>query len=390
MDEGTIIAWRKAPGDWVDKGEVLMEVMTDKATFEVEADRSGYLRETVARLEDAVRVGETVAWLSDSRDEPLDLDTAQDETLKVEAPSDHHPIESPGLVFESTHRGDTLRVSPRARRLLEKYGLGAEEVAKTIASQTIEAADVEEYVRSFAVRGDEKATASQIVKVTGMRKIIADRMVQAVTVPQVTLHAHSVVDSLLSRHRNLKRYASYRDVSLTDWIIKAAASVLVKRPDINARYHEDSIESLSSVNIGVAMDAPYGLTVPVLHQVETLSLVEIAAERHRLADLVQGRRLGVEDLQSGSFTISNMGSYGVDYFNPLLNVPEVAILGVGRLQSQIAEADGRLSGQLWLPLSLTFDHRAVDGGPAATFLHDICELLATPPQSWTIDIEGGE
>jgi pyruvate dehydrogenase E2 component (dihydrolipoamide acetyltransferase) len=390
MDEGTIIAWRKAPGDWVDKSEVLMEVMTDKATFEVEAGRSGYLRATVVGLEDSIRVGETVAWVSDSPDEPLELDSHPVQAVEIETVPVTNGSESAGRVPDSMNRTGALRVSPRARRLLDQYGVSAEEVARFVANQTIEASDVEDYVRSRTASGGALATTSQMVKVTGMRKIIADRMTRAATVPQVTLHSHSVVDTLLSRHRNLKQYAAYRAVTLTDWIIKAAATILVDRPDINARYNEDSIESLSVVNIGLAMDAPYGLTVPVLHRVETLDLVEIASERRRLTDMVQERHLGVEDLHSGSFTISNLGTYGIDQFGPLLNLPEVAILGVGRLQPLVIEVEGRIVGQSRLPLSLTFDHRAVDGGPAATFLNDICQLLADPPQSWTLDTEGGE
>ncbi|MCY0879973.1 MAG: dihydrolipoamide acetyltransferase family protein [Firmicutes bacterium] len=387
MDEGTIVAWHKRPGDWVDKGDVLMEVMTDKATFEVEAKDSGYLRTILAGVDNVVPVGEVIAWLADTMDEPVD----EEEVQSASSHASFRPSEeSSQAVLASESRGNladaralsAIRVSPRARRLLNQHGLSLEEVAQQFSGDILEASDVEAFLRAREERATESGhnVGQQTIKVEGLRKIIADRMTQAAQIPQVTLYADTSVETLMGRHRLLK--VRYAEITLSDWIVKAVATILVKRPDVNARYEGTHIESYQSANVGLAVDTPHGLMVPVIHHAETLTLAEIARERRRLIELAQARRLGSGELSMGTFTVSNLGNYGIDRFDPIVNVPEVAILGVGRLKSVVVLKPHGFLVEQQLPLSLTFDHRALDGGPAATFLNEVCRLLAEPPEDW--------
>ncbi len=379
MDEGTIVAWHKRPGEWVAKGDVLMEVMTDKATFEVEAKDAGYLRTVLAEVDAVVPVGQVVAWLADTLEEPVGEEHSQSSAPHGER------AESPAVVPEPSDAesreprpSSPIRVSPRARRLLDQHGLTVEEVAQNFQGAILEASDVEAFLA--ARQSTEETEMVQSIKVEGLRKVIAERMSQAAAIPQVTLYAASALDALLARHRALK--VDDPELTLSDWIVKAVATILVKRPDVNARYLGTHIESHQSAHVGLAVDTPYGLMVPVIRRVETLSLREIARERRRLIELAESRRLGSDELGGGTFTVSNLGNHGIDQFGPLLNVPEVAIMGVGRLKPVVvAKANGFFVEQ-HLPLSLTFDHRALDGGPAATFLDEVCRLLSAPPEEW--------
>lgn len=382
MDEGSIVAWRKGTGDAVAQGEVLFEVMTDKATFEVEAAQAGYVRAILVKPDQTVAVGETVAWLTDTADEAFEVtsDTPQTPPVQEEAAGAGEPASPRSSDKRFGSHG--VRVSPKARRLLEQHQIPVELIAAHIPGRPIEAADVEAYLQETAESQGTATPPSTVIPLSGMRTTIARRMTKTTEVPQVTLHAHSVVDRLLDRHRQVKERSGLGQVTLTDWVIKAAATALGRHPTLNAWFRDNAIEQFAVVNVGMAVDTTAGLVVPVIRDVKRLTLGQIATERIRLKELALAGRLAVRDVSDGTFTVSNLGGYGVESFTPLLNLPEVGILGVGRIVSTVAADGGRLYSEQRLALSLTFDHRAVDGGPAAAFLAEISQLLSDLPPGW--------
>ncbi|MDA8206287.1 MAG: dihydrolipoamide acetyltransferase family protein [Thermaerobacter sp.] len=385
MDEGSIVSWHKSVGDSVAKGEVLFEVMTDKATFEVEAARQGYLRSLVARVDDIVPVGKTVAWLTDTADEPFEEAENADDQAKDQQTSTAPGVIPPHSNGSSLTSGTAVRVSPRARRLLEQHGIAVEAVAAVVPGKPIEASDIEAYLKTQTVDEDSLPVAvdsGRLVPLAGMRATIARRMAQTLEVPQVTLHAHSVVDRMLELHRRVKERPGHSAISLTDWIVKAVSITLGGHPKMNAWFETGGIRQFSHVNVGLAVDTPAGLMVPVIRHADGLTLVEIAEQRVHLRDRALAGRLQPKDFGDGTFTVSNLGGYGVETFTPLLNLPEVGLLGVGRVTTTVVSDGTQFYSEQRIALSLTFDHRAVDGGPAAQFLNEVSHLLMDPSESW--------
>lgn len=385
MDEGTVVSWRKDLGHSVKKGEVLFEVMTDKATFEVEATQGGYLRSIVAQVEDMVPVGRIVAWMTDTPDEPFGENDDVDDQVQGGVTNRFPVMNSSGIRVPEIDKA--VRVSPRARRLLDQHCITIEAVAAFMPGKLIEVSDVEAYLKSqkdhHAVIEPVQGDSGRLVTLSGMRATIARRMAKASEVPQVTLHTHCAVDRMLELHRRAKDRPDHAAVSLTDWIVKAVVVALGRHPDMNAWFEAAGIRRFARVNVGLAIDTPMGLVVPVIRKADGLTLVEIAEQRVRLRNLASAGRLQPTDYGDGTFTVSNLGGYGVDTFTPLLNLPEVGILGVGQLATAVVPDGGSgFKSEQRLALSVTFDHRAVDGGPAAKFLNDVGHLLIHPQEDW--------
>lgn len=385
MDQGTIVSWRKSVGEPIAKGDVLLEVMTDKATFEVEATQQGFLRLIVCQVDDTAPVGKTLAWITDKLDEPFDIEEPNadlDERLPANQGSEGKPSEAPAAGVTP------VRVSPRARRLLAQHGIPVETLAPRVPGRPIETSDVEAFLKTMQgdMADDSKAVeveSSRWIPLAGMRLTIARRMEQAAEVPQVTLHAHTVVDRLLQRHRRIKEHPRRDAVSLTDWIVKAVSTTLGSHPEMNCWFEPGGIRQFSHVNVGLAVDTPVGLVVVVIRHADVLTLEEIAEQRVDLRDRALSGRLRPVDLSGGTFTVSNLGGYGVETFSPLLNLPQVGILGVGSVAKTVVDDGTHFYSEQHMALSLTFDHRAVDGGPAARFLYEVGRQLMDPPDNWT-------
>lgn len=381
MDEGTVVQWLKYPGDHFDRGDVLLEVMTDKATFEIEAQFSGYMRTIVIESNQSISVGGVLAWAADTLQEPLqeplneEIDDAnpKPEQISVETTRNNPSTIANG---EPVERRGKIRLSPRARKLAQHYQIADDILLARFAENVvIEARDIESL---FAEQEGRTASQKTTIPLTGMRAIIAQRMAHAVTIPQVTLHSYCFVDELLTLHQRYASLPEYVGISLTDWIIKTTATVLAQRPDVNARLQNNVVERWETVNVGIAIDIPEGLVVPVISHANTRTLADIARERKKLKELARLQRLRPSDFENGTFTISNLGTRDIDAFNPLLNPPEVAILGVGRISPVLVAEGLQVTTKKRLVLSLTFDHRAMDGAPAADFLKEVCQLLQTP------------
>jgi pyruvate dehydrogenase E2 component (dihydrolipoamide acetyltransferase) len=356
MEEGTVLRWRKQEGEAVAKGEVLLEIETDKTSMEVEAEADGVLLRILAREGQVVPVTQTIAWIGRPGEE---LGAA------VGEPSPPSPGKAPA--------------TPAARRQAALQGLSLSELS---GSGPLGAVRLRDLPGPGAGPVEPPAAASQPPAagqpLQGRRKAIADKMVRSWQVPSPTLLARVDVTEL-ERIRHGFNAAGDLHIGVTDMVIKAAAAALREHPLLNCTLEGGRIVPHQEVNIGLAVALEDGLAVPVLHGADRLSLRRISEAARELAARARERRLGGEQSGGGTFTVSNLGMYGITAFTPLLNVPECAILGVGAIQ-EVPRFDEhkQVVARQELELSLTHDHRVIDGAPAALFLRSVRRLLENP------------
>lgn len=279
-------------------------------------------------------------------------------------------------------------ISPRAARTAARLGVDWTRLPGTGAQGRIRERDVLAVADNTVARPFTTSAAAHTIPMTPLRRTIANRMVASLqqTAP-VTLTAQIEVTSLIEFREQLKRSGESLIPSITDAFVKLVAIALKEHPTLNARWRDDAIELLDEVHIGIAVDTNDGLLVPVVRDAHRQSLFEIARQSRELIEKTRARRLTTHDLQGGTFTITNLGSLGIDAFTPIINFPETAILGLGRIQPRSAFAledsapQPRSPNQQVMMLSLTFDHRVLDGAPAARFLQTLARLVATDSQS---------
>lgn len=429
MEEGTIVKWFKKEGEPVAAGEVFLEVMTDKVNMEVEAPASGVLRKIIAPEGAVIPVNQPVAIIAEADE---DISTLATGSPAVSPPSDHSggeltppepadrsavsespsapgsikaspaalhaareaginladvPGTGPGgrIIREDVQEFLKVRATPLAKRIAAEAGLPLEGTAGSGVSGRITRQDVARALSAESgLAGARVANSNEPKRIplTGIRKVVAERMSQsAQTAPHVTLTTEAVVDGLVTLRSQLlpeiEKSAGVR-LTYTDIMVKAVAKALTEFPEINATLREGYIELLPQVNIGLAVAVDDGLMVPVIRDANYLSLSDISQAARDLAERARTRRLKPDELSGGTFTISNLGMYEIDAFTPIINPPETAILGVGRIREKPVVVDGQVVVRPTMWLSLSFDHRVVDGAPAARFLKRVKDLIEKP------------
>ena len=427
QETGKLLRWIKAPGDTVKKGEPIAEVETDKVTIELEAPAAGVLRDVTAQEGDVVPVGHTIAIIAAAGE-------ALSSTLspRGRGPGGEGPAgEGPG--------GDLrVKASPLARRIAEEHGVDLARVKA--ASGKIEKADVLAYVESRKmVAAPTNGSAGRLVAASPQaRRLAAERGIDLrslkgsgpggavltmdlplTAAPLTTAPLTTAPLTLPSPHRgegevgtvwrimaermtaswttaphfylvrevNVTRLAAWLSkarkqtgahITYTDLLVKLVAATLAQHPRVAVSWKDGRLERHADVNIGLAVALDDGLVVPVLHKADTLGLKEIAARREDLVSRAQAGKLRPADIQGGVFTISNLGMYGVDAFNAIVNPPQAAILAVGRIADRVVPVDGRPAVQPTIVLTLSCDHRALDGARGAQFLGALADLVEEP------------
>jgi len=388
MESGTIVKWLKAEGDTVQKGEPLYELDTDKVTQEVEAEADGVLLK-IAVAEGEVAVGRTIGFIGAEGEvvevaaaapSAPELTPSPSDKLSQGAPETSAP---PAPVASSTANG-RIKASPLARRIARERGVDLASVHGTGPDGRIVAEDVERAGVGAAAAPAPAAAApvpaGEVERrpLSNVRRTIARRLTEAWTVPafQLTVDIEmSRADELVHKQRELNPGIR---ITVTDLLTKVCAAALMRHRDMNVRFGEDELLVYPTADVGIAVAAPQGLVVPVVRSAERLTLAEIAGVRGDLVSRAREARLRTEDLGGGTFTISNLGMFGIDQFVAVLNPPQASILAVGRTRDQVVPQDGEL---LVLPLmtaTLTCDHRAVDGATGAEFLGTIKSFLEDP------------
>ncbi len=375
MEEGTVINWLKQPGDPVTRGEPLAEVESDKVVFTIEAPATGLLLQVLVPSDGVAKVGQALGYIGQAGES---VSEGEASPPAMAAPSPTVTTGAPESAAAPTNERPSTqrtRVSPLARRLAQEHGLDPEQLTGTGPAGSVTQEDV---LAAVAVRTTTAATPATAPPVAERRPLRAMRRTIAQRMTQSWQQAPHVTEMMEVDMAAADAYRNAHGLSYTDLIVAAAARGLGEHPNLNAALVGDTVEIYAAVNIGLAVAVDDGLVIPVLRDAARLSLADISQQRRALVEKATAGRLSLDDLAGGTFTITNLGAEGVRYFTPILNPPQAAILGVGSIAPRAVVIAGSLQARPTLDLSLTFDHRVVDGLPAARFLARIKALLEAP------------
>lgn len=413
--------WHKQVGDVVNEGDVLCEAETDKAVVEVESTAAGTLLAQFFTAGAEVPVMTAIAAVGRPGENFDDLRPGQ--AAPAAAVVETSPVvAAPVETVVSASDGDRLKISPRAKnlaarkqldptaltgsgpagRIIERdvqAALEAQPAMTPLARKMVAAGDFDAPGRGSGVRG--RITAAdltpagaetppavapavtdevEVIPLKGVRKIIAGRMLESLqTTAQLTLNAAAPAEALQAYRRRLKasdEALGLRGITINDLVLLAVARVLPRFPDLNARFTGEAVHRHKNVQLGMAVDTPRGLMVPVIRQANLLSLRQLSGEAKRLATACLDSKIAPDELSGGTFTVTNLGVFGIESFTPVLNAPEVAILGVGSIVPKPVQTETGVAFAPHLNLSLTINHQVVDGAPAARFLQALAQGLA--------------
>lgn len=392
MIEGTIQKWFKAEGDAIKAGESLFEVETEKVLYEVEAPAAGTVAKLLYPIEAVVAVGLPVAVIAEPGENVAEVAARYGggaPAAQAVAASPTPAAESPTPTAASVGgRREGAPVTPAARKLAEEHKIDLSRVVGTGPGGRVTREDVQKVIAEAAkvpapapVAAPSPAPTpptptapAQNIPLRGMRKVIAERMQRSLqNSAQLTITTEVDVTQLIDRRQEVQREFN---ATYTDFIVQACAHALKQHPRMNAALAGDTIELQGQINVGIAVALDEGLIVPVIHDADKKSLKEIAQEARNLAEKARANKLTLEEVAGGTFTVSNLGMYGVDGFTPILNSPQTGILGVGRIVEKPMIYRGEITKRSMMVLSLTFDHRVIDGAPAGAFLQTVADLLA--------------
>lgn len=409
VESCVILEWHKSAGDVVSVGDVLCEVESDKAAFEVESTAAGTLLKVYFDEGEDVPVLSPIAVVGEAGEEIPDApagnaagDTPDNAPANAAGESGGTETDT-DTGFAEAHGAGTIAASPRARMLAEGNGFDVSvlagrgtgpggriierDVRAALGSAAgTQAATQESTTARGAAGARECAPANYPGKVreiplTGVRRIVAERMAGSLRrTAQLTLHASADARRILAYRedlKNSKKELGLRDITVNDLIFFAAVSTLRRYPALNAHFLGDKIIEFESVHAAFAVDTERGLMVPVIRFADELSLKDLAAETARLSKLCVYGGINPDDLSGGTFTVSNLGVLGVEVFTPILNPPQAAILGICNIRQKPVAAGGETVFRPHIGLSLTVDHQAVDGAPAARYLKSLCEAIAS-------------
>jgi pyruvate dehydrogenase E2 component (dihydrolipoamide acetyltransferase) len=414
METGTIVRWLKSEGEKVEKGEPLYELDTEKVTQEVEADAGGVLLKILAQEGQEIQVGKAIAVIGEEGEEVPEAKAEAEEPTEVaeEEPREEgepapereeerergreagteEPKEAEGAQARPAERreekeeapardGGRVKASPLARRIAKERGVDLKALRGTGPEGRIVAEDVERAGAAPGVGAPAAAPGQvEVVQLSRMRKTIARRLTEAWKAPhfQIAMSADMrasirLREALVARTEEEGVRPTYSDI-----LTKVCALALMRHRAVNAHFADGETRLFPTANIGIAVAIPDGLIVPVIPSCETKTIAEIAHARADVVERARGGKLQNADLENGTFTISNLGMYGVERFIAVLNPPQAAILAVGAIEERAVVSDGEVVAQPRMELTLSCDHRAVDGATASRFLADVKAFLEEP------------
>ena len=359
MEEGKIEKWLKKEGDSVEKGDILLEVTTDKATLEVEAYGSGILRKIVVGGGETVPVTAIIGYIAEEGEQLPEVQEKPKEEMAVKTEERARYEAGPK---EEPLSGGKVKASPLAKKIAAEKGVVLGNVKGTGPGGRITKEDV---LAAVSAGGGAAAGLSP------MRKAIAEQMSRSKReIPHYYLTAEIDMSEVSKKRASLS-------LSFTPIIIKAVAQALSEFPQVNAHWQSGGIETFPKANIGIAVALEEGLIVPVLRDAQKKTVQEISTEVKSLAARAKEKKLSVEEYAGATFTISNLGMFGIENFVPIINPPQVGILGIGAIEEKCAAVDGKVEIRPRMKLTLSVDHRAVDGAVAAQFLKRLRAILET-------------
>lgn len=385
MREGTVLRWLKAVGDEVAQGEPLLEIETDKVDVVIEAPASGAVRQILVEEDQTVPIMVPLALIGEP-DEPLPSPeeisrmaaTPIRPAFERQAPPMYAPSRPGQPAAGATGAGVELKASPVARRMAAEHGIELSTITGSGPGGRIVQADVEKAIQvGAAAPTEEGLQILRAIPVKGMRKTIGERMSRsAQTAPHVTVTSELDMADAVELQKDLT--AKGLKLTVSELLVKAVAQCLARHPIFNSSLVGNEIKLWRPINIGVAVAVEEGLIVPVIRDADRKSLQEINQEMQSLTEKARNRTLSLQEVEGGTFTVTNLGAMGVDVFTPIINPPQVAILGVGRLRKRPQVSDEQIEIRPSMNFSLSFDHRVTDGAVAAQFLTTLQEILRNP------------
>ena len=381
MTEGTIQQWFKSEGDPIKTGEALFEVETEKVLYEVEAPADGTVAKLLYALEAVVGVGLPIAIIAEAGEDIAEI--AAQYAAAAAAPAaaaatatEPVPVAASAAPPAPKEKRGRVPVTPAARKLAKEHSIDLALMTGTGPRGRITREDVQKIIDSGGQVAPSAAApaAAEDIPLRGMRKVIAERMHQSLQgSAQLTITTEVDVTQLIDRRQEVRQDFN---ATYTDFIVQACAHALRQHPRMNAQLEGDIIRANNAIHVGLAVALDEGLIVPVVRDADKKSLKDIAAEAKTLAEKARASQLKLEEVSGGTFTVSNLGMYGVDAFTPIINTPQSGILGVGRIVEKPVILRGEITKRSMMVLSLTFDHRVIDGAPAGAFLRTVADLLA--------------
>ena len=374
QETGRLVRWFKREGDSVTRGEMLMEVETDKSVVEVEAPASGILTRVTASPDDEIPVGQAIALIVEPGEDASRPGSAPVAGARRKSPARKKakPPAAPKRAPATRAVTGRLLASPAAKRLAKEKGVDLTAIHGTGPDGVVVARDVLSMDPGVAAR----AGAVAPVPPSRMRRVIGERMtLSKQTAPHFYLNMDVDMAGVEARRSALKQQAAAPVPSINDFILRAVAQALAESPSMNAAWTDAGIERFSEVNLGVAVAVEDGLVVPVIRHADGLGLDELARRSSELAAQAQERKLKPADYQGGTFTVSNLGMFGVDSFTAIINPPQCGILAVGRVAPRVVPRDGDIAVRPMMTMTLSADHRVVDGAIGARFLQRVKQRL---------------
>ena len=412
MTEGTLVAWKKKKGDKVSTGDVIAEIETDKATMEWESPEDGVLTEIYVEEGGKVEIGQRIAFIgAEGEAAPAGAEEEKAPSAKIAdkaepeaappkpekkekaAPTPATKSEAKAAPSTSVGGDDTrVKASPLARRLAAEQGLEISKIKGSGPDGRVLEADVRKAMKSepTAAKPQEKSTAAPAkngegtrIHLSGMRKVIAQRLVESKgPVPHFYLTIEINAGPLMTTRAELKAGGEGSDtakITVNDLILKAAVAAAVKVPKVNASFDDDAIVQYQDIDLAIAVALEDGLITPVLRAAQNKSLREISEAVKDLAQRARNKRMKPEEFQGGTLTVSNLGSYGIDYFSAIINPPQAIILSIGAIvKKPVVNEDDEIVPGYRMKIGMSCDHRVVDGAIGANYLKAFRRLLENP------------
>jgi pyruvate dehydrogenase E2 component (dihydrolipoamide acetyltransferase) len=391
MKEGTVSIWNKEVGDQVGKGEPIASVNSEKIEIDVESPAEGTLLQITVPEGEGVPPGTVICYIGSPGEKIVSGQATQVQKPVVE--NEAAAMEETEPILPTKTAGDRVKISPVARKMAEAGNLDIDKIQGTGPGGRITKEDVQEALKnSRTLQTEQKKEIdetpvkpleeTQQITVSGIRKVIARRMFDSLqNTAQLTINMKVDVTDLIALQKQTAETVQNRydnKLTVTDYIARAVVLSLQQHQQMNSALIEDKIHLFKSVHLGIAVALEKGLVVPVIVNADKCTLIDLSRSLKVMAQKAKQGQLNNEEMQGSTFTISNLGGYGVEYFTPVLNPPETGILGVGAVCDTPIFIGEKLERRSILPLSLTFDHRVIDGAPAAAFLQTVKQYLEKP------------
>lgn len=377
MLTGKIVKWLRKEGDWVEKGEGIVEIETEKVTFEVEAEESGILSKVMAEAGDEVSVGTIIAFILQQGEE----------APEVPEPVIVAKAEEQVEVLEAPREAQAIKASPVARKIAQEHNIDIATVKGTgpggriVREDVLRAVEESKVVAAQPVREELGLAEEQMAPLSSMRKVIARRMTESFQSPHFYLTVEVETQELGKTAKQLMPLIENKigiRLTITDLIIKLVAKALEDNPSMNCAYVDGSVKLFKRIDIGLVTAVEGGLVVPVIRQANKKSLEEIAQARAELVQRARDGKLSMAEMRGSTFTISNLGMFEIDQFSAILQPPEAAILAVGRIADKAVVRDGQIVIRPMMTLTLSIDHRILDGVIGSQFLQSLKNYIENP------------